>query len=100
MKKGFVAMNKDETWTWFNTRLEGHETRRWTIMWKKIKCLLGYHEHEWSEFYLIKLSKYNWWYNIPQSLGNDCIIRQAVLQVNPENGKMIILTEKDMNIKK
>ena len=33
------------------------------IMWKKIKCLLGYHEHEWSEFYLIKLSKHNWWYD-------------------------------------
>lgn len=33
------------------------------IMWKKIKYLLGYHEHEWSEFYLIKLSKYNWWYD-------------------------------------
>lgn len=41
----------------------------------------------------------DWWYNIPQSLGSDCIIRQAVLQVSPENGKMIILTEKDMNIK-
>lgn len=41
----------------------------------------------------------DWWYNIPQSLGNDCIIRQAVLQVSPENGKMIVLTEKDMNIK-
>lgn len=40
----------------------------------------------------------DWWHNIPQNLGNDCIIRQAVLQVNPENGKMIILTEKDMNI--
>ena len=41
----------------------------------------------------------DWWYSIPQSLGNDCIIRQAVLQVSPENGKMIVLTEKDMNIK-
>ena len=41
----------------------------------------------------------DWWFSIPQSLGNDCIIRQAVLQVSPENGKMIVLTEKDMNIK-
>lgn len=41
----------------------------------------------------------DWWYSIPQSLGDDCIIRQAVLQVSPENGKMIVLTEKDMNIK-
>lgn len=41
----------------------------------------------------------DWWYSIPQSLGNDCIIRQAVLQVSPENRKMIVLTEKDMNIK-
>ena len=41
----------------------------------------------------------DWWHSIPQSLGNDCIIRQAVLQVSPENGKMIVLTEKDMNIK-
>lgn len=41
----------------------------------------------------------DWWYSIPQSLDNDCIIRQAVLQVSPENGKMIVLTEKDMNIK-
>ena len=41
----------------------------------------------------------DWWYSIPQRLGNDCIVRQAVLQVSPENGKMIVLTEKDMNIK-
>ena len=33
------------------------------IMWKKIKCLLSRHEHEWSEFYFIELSKYNWWYD-------------------------------------
>ena len=40
----------------------------------------------------------DWWYNIPQSLGNDCIIRQAVLQISPEDGQTIVLTEKDMKI--
>lgn len=25
----------------------------------KIKCLFRHHEHEWSEYYLIKLSKHN-----------------------------------------
>ena len=40
----------------------------------------------------------DWWYHIPEKLGNSCEIRQAVLQISPEDGQIIILTEKDMNI--
>lgn len=40
----------------------------------------------------------DWWYNIPIQLGKCCIIRQAVLNVEPEDGKAFVLTENDMNI--
>ena len=40
-----------------------------------------------------------WWYEIPQKLGKACGIRNAVLQVESEDGANFILTEKDMNIK-
>lgn len=40
-----------------------------------------------------------WWYNIPDTLSKYCMIRQAVLQVQCEDGYECILTEKDMNIK-
>lgn len=40
----------------------------------------------------------DWWYNIPIQLGKGCSIRQAVLNVEPEDGKSFVLTEKDMNI--
>lgn len=40
----------------------------------------------------------DWWYHIPESLGKSCMIRQAVLQISSEDGQMIVLTEKDMNI--
>jgi len=41
----------------------------------------------------------DWWYNIPIQLGRGCSIRQAVLNVEPEDGESFVLTEKDMNIK-
>ena len=41
----------------------------------------------------------DWWYNIPIQLGKGCSIRQAVLNVEPEDGESFLLTEKDMNIK-
>lgn len=40
----------------------------------------------------------DWWFHIPEKLGNSCGIRQAVLQIIPEDGQTIVLTEKDMNI--
>lgn len=40
----------------------------------------------------------DWWYNIPIQLGKGCSIRQAVLNVEPEDGKSFLLTEKDMKI--
>lgn len=40
----------------------------------------------------------DWWRHIPESLGKSCIIRQAVLQISPEDGQTIVLTEEDMNI--
>lgn len=39
----------------------------------------------------------NWWYDIPQRLGKACSIRNAILEVEPEDGETFILTEKDMN---
>ena len=39
-----------------------------------------------------------WWYDIPQKLGKACEIRNAVLQVQSEDGADFILTEKNMNI--
>jgi len=39
-----------------------------------------------------------WWYDIPQKLGRDGYIRNAVLQVTPGDGESFVLTEKDMNI--
>ena len=53
-------------------------------MWKKIKCLLGYHEHEWSEFYLIKLSKHNWWYDRKCKTCGKTIIRNVARVNNPQ----------------
>ena len=41
-----------------------------------------------------------WWYSIPRKLGKDCLIRQAILQVKPEDSEMFILTEEDMNLYK
>lgn len=40
----------------------------------------------------------DWWYNIPMQLGKGCSIRQAVLNVEPEDGESFLLTEKDMKI--
>lgn len=40
----------------------------------------------------------DWWYNIPLQLGKGCLIRQAVLSIQPEDGKEFILTENDMDI--
>ena len=40
----------------------------------------------------------DWWYNIPIQLGKGCSIRQAVLNVEPEDGESFLLTEKDMKI--
>lgn len=39
-----------------------------------------------------------WWKNISKRCGKTCLIRQAVLQVIPEDGESFILTEKDMDI--
>lgn len=39
-----------------------------------------------------------WWANIPEKLGKMCSIRNAVLLVSPEDGKVFILTEEDMNL--
>ena len=39
-----------------------------------------------------------WWKNIAIKLYQvKCIVRQAVLEINPENGETIILTERDMD---
>ena len=38
-----------------------------------------------------------WWYDIPQKLGKACAIRNAVIEVQSEDGADFILTEKDMN---
>ena len=40
----------------------------------------------------------DWWYNISTQLGKGCSIRQAVLNVEPEDGESFVLTEKDMKI--
>lgn len=37
-----------------------------------------------------------WWEDIPELLGEKYSIRQAVLEIKPENGVMSVLTEKDM----
>lgn len=38
-----------------------------------------------------------WWKNISMYCGEKCFIRQAVLQVIPEDGESFVLTEKDIN---
>ena len=39
-----------------------------------------------------------WWKNIAMKLHEvKCSVRQAVLEINPEDGETIILTERDMN---
>ena len=40
-----------------------------------------------------------WWKNISKRCGKTCLIRQAVLQVTPEDGESFVLTEKDMEVK-
>jgi len=42
----------------------------------------------------------SWWRNIPNILPESCGIRQAVLLAECETGQRLILTEKEMDIKK
>lgn len=37
-----------------------------------------------------------WWSKIPEMLGNDRYVDQAIISIEPENGRRVILTEEDM----